>query len=78
MLEYLRDLRGSAGEVEVNRVKLMLVGHGEAVKTALIQRLIYDIFDDKVDLTDGINVQAWEHAGVRFDVWDFGIQSSTA
>jgi GTPase SAR1 family protein len=36
----------------------MIVGHGEAGKTALMQRLICNIFDGKVDLTDGINVQA--------------------
>jgi GTPase SAR1 family protein len=36
----------------------MLVGHGEAGKTALMQRLIYDTFDDKVGVTNGINVQA--------------------
>jgi hypothetical protein len=29
-------------------------------------------------LTDGINVQAWEHAGVYFDVWDFGGQREYA
>jgi GTPase SAR1 family protein len=54
----------------------MLVGHGEAGKTALMQRLIYDTFDDKVGLTDGIDVQAWEHAGVRFDMWDHPTFSS--
>jgi hypothetical protein len=50
-----------------------------------MQRLIYDTFDDKVGVTSGINVQMWEHARVRFDVWGFGgqrqyahIQSSTA
>jgi hypothetical protein len=43
----------------------MLVGHAEAGKTTLMQRLTYDTFDDKVGVTDGINVQAWEHARVR-------------
>jgi GTPase SAR1 family protein len=47
----------------------MLVGHGEAGKTALMQRLIYDTFDDKAGTTDGISMQMWEHARVRFDVW---------
>jgi GTPase SAR1 family protein len=41
----LRDKNNDAthetyGEVEVTRVKLMLLGHGEAGKTALMQRLI--------------------------------------
>src|SRR3546814_2639386 len=60
---------------EVNRVKVMVVGPGEAGKTTLVNRLKTDEFLSSASMTDGIAVNDWQHDNVQFYFWDFGGQS---
>ena len=57
-------------------MKVMVVGPGEAGKTALVHRLKTGEFLPSAQMTDGIEVNEWRHDGVDFYFWDFGGQAA--
>lgn len=77
-----------SGAVEVYRIKVLVVGPGEAGKTTLMHRLITGEFPkEPFPMTDGISLQHWRaeqqlQGGdgtaavkkVQFMLWDFGGQ----
>jgi internalin A len=71
---YFSQRRGQP----LNEVKLILVGRGEVGKSSLALRLTQDIFDEKMDQTNGIQITKWQPpkkaTAIKFNIWDFGGQ----
>src|SRR5581483_9164960 len=77
ILEYYFRTRG--GSRPLNEAKLILVGYGQAGKTCLIKRMLYNTFNQQEPETPGIEIQPWQVKvpsgdDVRLHVWDFGGQ----
>ncbi|CCH53979.1 putative serine/threonine-protein kinase pats1 [Fibrisoma limi BUZ 3] len=63
----------------LNEAKLILVGRGEVGKTSLVNRLVYNQFNQGEEKTEGISITKWDlmlhgHEAVRLNIWDFGGQ----
>jgi len=77
ILEYYFRIR--KGQHPLNEAKLILVGRGAVGKTSIVNRLIYNSFDDNEKKTEGISISEWnislsKEDNVRLNVWDFGGQ----
>jgi internalin A len=76
ILEYYFRTRG--GQRALNEAKLILIGRGEAGKTSIVNRLLYNRFDPSEKKTEGIKIDTWDLSlrdeRVRLNVWDFGGQ----
>lgn len=70
-------------------MKLFFIGEGERGKTSLLHRLRLEHFVERVDRTEGIDIEAWECRGakkkfgglfqaqrdpIKFLCWDFAGQ----
>lgn len=72
---YFKSLSGEP----INQCKLVVVGEANVGKTCLINRLIYNKFEDTKS-TQGIKIHHWENEievnnkFVHLNVWDFGGQ----
>jgi small GTP-binding protein len=78
ILTYLAQLPDNPSEH--NEAKLILVGDGEAGKSCLANRLVFDSFE-ATRRTEGIDVLRWnvfapgpDHDEIKLNVWDFGGQ----
>ena len=82
-LERLRDyyttLEQHGSKTNLS-VKLLLTGNGRVGKTSLVNRLLYNTFDESEKSTDGIIVKYWndgvkvQNKPVQIQVWDFAGQ----
>ena len=77
ILEYYFRVRVS--KRPLNEAKLILVGRGGVGKTSLVNRLLYNRFDEGEKKTEGINITDWSlrlnnDEDVRLNIWDFGSQ----
>jgi len=59
ILGFLRD-RNAQGAVPTARVRVMLVGHGGAGKTALARRIVRGTFEEGTPATDGVELHEVE------------------
>eukprot|EP01032_Pedospumella_encystans_P013306 gene13306-15328_t len=74
ILLYLKQKREDV-LVSVSRMRVMLVGPGEAGKTTLAHKLISNRFTQgEFSITDGVEMREWHHGNVMFQLWDFGGQ----
>jgi GTPase SAR1 family protein len=62
------------GKRAVKRIKVMVVGEGEAGKTTLIRRLFKDEYTGLNERTDGVEINRMELEGIDYNFWDFGGQ----
>lgn len=63
----------STSSVEVKRMKVMVIGNGDAGKTTLVHRMKTGEFNNEAfDMTDGIQMTEYKHSGIEFSVWDLG------
>jgi len=74
---YFRDRE--AGYLQLNEVKVLLVGHGSCGKTSLVKRLIGEAFDPHESQTHGINIRnlrlgSRKEPQIKANLWDFGGQ----
>ena len=73
ILSYLR-LLNSDGTVAWRRVKMLLLGPGEAGKTTLVHRLISGEFiTDQFSTTHGVEMREWRRSDTTFSCWDLGV-----
>ena len=72
---YLTNARNPSASVDMKRVKVIIVGPGDAGKTTLVRRLLSDTFGSPPGMTDGIAIEHWEYEGIQFHFWDFGGQA---
>lgn len=66
------------GAEALNEGRIILVGEGSSGKTSLVNRILYNHFDEKENQTNGIKIQEWrlrwENRDLRLNIWDFGGQ----
>jgi hypothetical protein len=67
------------GDLPLNEVKVLLVGHGSSGKTSLVRRVFGEPFDRNESQTHGINIRRWTtttRSGIQIkaNFWDFGGQ----
>lgn len=76
-INYIIKYHNDAKKVEVYESKMIIVGQGGVGKTCLLNRLIYDKYDETVS-TDGIDIEFWKfninNNEYKLNVWDFGGQ----
>jgi GTPase SAR1 family protein len=75
ILAYLRELHSSPPTKRF-RMRLMIVGPGEAGKTTLVQRLLDNTFSpNQFSMTDGVSMKEWNPTSeMNLTLWDFGGQ----
>ena len=67
------------GHAPLSEGRIIVVGDGSAGKSSLIERVLYDTFEQGKSQTNGIFIEHWQqtHADKRqltFHIWDFGGQ----
>ena len=77
ILEYYYRIRES--QRSLNEAKLILVGRGAAGKTSVVNRLVFGLFNQGEEVTEGIQITKWNirlEKGelIRLNIWDFGGQ----
>ena len=74
ILAYLKELKSSTA-AEIFRMRVMIVGPGEAGKTTLVHRLLHDEYCGNIPMTDGVSMKEWQpRPDVNLSLWDFGGQ----
>jgi hypothetical protein len=75
ILAYLKELNSSSS-AEICRMRVMIVGPGDAGKTTLVERLLTDEFSHgQFSMTDGVSMKEWKPIPeVNLSLWDFGGQ----
>ncbi|EBA08964.1 COR domain-containing protein [Sagittula stellata] len=79
IINYLHAFGERGNTIELREAKLIIVGEGAVGKTALMQRLVRDVFDEDTETTEGIEIVSWPIKGesekpLTLNVWDFGGQ----
>lgn len=77
IVQYFRDRQ--TGDLPLNEVKVILVGHGSSGKTSLVRRLFGDTFNEHEPQTHGINIRSLgvttdDGEQIKAHFWDFGGQ----
>ena len=77
ILEYYFRTRES--KQPLNEAKLILVGRGEVGKSSLVDKLLYNTFDENKKKTEGIQITKWkvnlkQDETISLNIWDFGGQ----
>jgi GTPase SAR1 family protein len=74
ILAYLKELKSSSSEI--CRMRVMIVGPGDAGKTTLVHRLLTDEFSARqFSMTDGVSMKEWQPSPeMKISLWDFGGQ----
>lgn len=77
VVNYIVKYQNDKEKIEVNESKMIIVGQGGVGKTCLLNRLIFNEYDETVS-TEGIDIAPWEfiieNKKYRLNVWDFGGQ----
>ncbi|HRJ59481.1 MAG TPA: COR domain-containing protein [Anaerolineales bacterium] len=62
---------------QLNEVKLIFVGQGSVGKTSLVQKILYNTFDQNQTKTEGISINQLtveQESSIKVNIWDFGGQ----
>ncbi len=72
--DYSQSLEKEEEKYPLNEAKVI----GGVGKTSLVNRLLYNTYNDAESKTEGINVEKWQVAinnqQIRLNIWDFGGQ----
>ena len=79
--EVIEDYYRKHGKIKlIKECKVIFLGDGEAGKSSLIERILYDTFDVNKPPTDGVNISLWNpykngpDKDLRLRIMDFGGQ----
>lgn len=77
VLRYFRARED--GDLRLNEVKVLVVGHGSSGKTSLVRRIFGERFNRNESQTHGINIRRWKTitsggTEIKANLWDFGGQ----
>jgi len=72
-------LRQDSAKRPLNEAKVIFVGQGSVGKSSIVQRLLYNTFDQNQAKTEGIFLCKWQvkqvnASSIRINIWDFGGQ----
>lgn len=74
---YFQSLK-KGYNLQLNELKVLLVGDGGAGKTSLVKQLLGQYFDEEEARTHGINIDSWtfksDKTEIKARIWDFGGQ----
>jgi hypothetical protein len=70
--EYFEQRK--SGIEKNNEVKVLLIGNGKAGKSAIVNRIVNDNFDEEWDTTHGVSLLPKDLGPYRLNFWDFGGQ----
>jgi len=75
--QYFEDLKNDE-EVKLHEAKMLIVGDGSVGKTCILNRLLYDTYENTVS-TEGIDIKQWavettQSSDFKVNIWDFGGQ----
>lgn len=79
---YFEHIR-SRDKLPINEGKLLFIGQGSVGKTSLVNRLLYNTFENNQSKTEGITINKWlvdgqvkagSESKIRLNIWDFGGQ----
>lgn len=77
-LAFMRRFRAALdkGATKNKEYKVLLVGNGGVGKTCLVERLVYNRFEEKYDSTEGISLEQYAREDFPYvlNLWDFGGQ----
>ena len=83
IIRYILKIQSNAPKRYFNESKMVVVGQGSVGKSCLINRLLYDKFENQ-HTTEGIDIEHWTFSGKKagqnndekytLNVWDFGGQ----
>jgi hypothetical protein len=77
-LAFMRRFRAALdkGATTNKEYKVLLVGNGGVGKTCLVERLVYNRFEEKYDSTEGISLEQYAREDFPYvlNLWDFGGQ----
>jgi hypothetical protein len=72
------DNKEKHGARPLNEGRIIFIGDGSAGKTSLMNRIIYNQFDNNEKQTNGIKIEQWHlqkvNRDLQFNMWDFGGQ----
>lgn len=76
--EYISSIqKDEFGRRVLFEAKLMIVGQAGVGKTSLLNRLLYDFFDEREQPTKGVDIETWDRemadAGIDIREWDLPI-----
>src|SRR3989338_10620776 len=74
IINYTRELL-EGKPIELQEVKLMVVGRAAVGKTSLVRALCHETFDANILSTDGIDIGSFSVEDARFICWDFAGQT---
>lgn len=76
-INYILKYQSDHEKKQVNESKMIIVGQGGVGKTCLLNRLIFNQYDETVS-TEGIDIASWKFTvrdmKYKLNVWDFGGQ----
>jgi len=74
---YLESIK-STEQKPLREAKMLLVGQGGVGKTQIVNRLLYDTYNETESKTDGIAIKKLliklENKAIKVNIWDFGGQ----
>jgi GTPase SAR1 family protein len=71
----INDLNEDTSTLLMKRIKIIVIGPGEAGKTTLLHRLTHGKFEGGYGMTDGINMTDLVLDDLRISLWDFSGQN---
>ena len=78
ILKYYCENLGSVKKKSLHEVKMLVVGEGGFGKTQIVNRLLYDKYNEHEPKTDGIDIHPWkikiDNKEIEVNIWDFGGQ----
>lgn len=83
IINYYMEHVQSNNRLPINEGKLLFIGQGSVGKTSLVNRLLYNTFENNQSKTEGITINRWFVDGqektdieskIRLNIWDFGGQ----